>query len=418
MKNYCAQLDQRTYRMVRQIGRWADGQSTTAYMVGGMVRDILLKKKVLDLDIVLNKDAGRFARFVAKKCNGRALLYPQFLTATVLLNNGMRIDFSVAREEYYSKGGALPKVKKGSTYHDLFRRDFTVNAMGISINKENFGQLIDIFGGVDDISAKKLRVLHEKSFRDDPTRILRAIRFESRLGFRMERATLHYCKAAIKKKAFKTIKPERFYQEFRKILQEKSVVKSLKRMGHLNALNTLNSGIQLSFSQLYTLDRNICNHQRELNLLEDFDFGLLYFLSILKNVSPSQRMKIIKKFPVKKYEIKCVTQLSFIDSITRELAKKSIKPSSVYSLLKRLRQEVVGYMFFCTNNKFIKKRITQYMRSLSVQLRITGNDIKRLGIDSQKKTGDVLNRIYCSKIDGEIITKRDELSLAKELITG
>jgi tRNA nucleotidyltransferase (CCA-adding enzyme) len=158
--------------------------------------------------------------------------YPAFKTATVHLPDGSLVDFATARKEIYARGGAFPAVKPSGIKDDLARRDFTVNAMAIGIGPENWGRLIDPFGGGKDLLSKRLRVLHEKSFLDDPTRILRAARFKARLGFSLERKTFKFLKSAIKIKVLDTIKPQRYLKDFNKVLKEP---KSLEAVEYLKS---------------------------------------------------------------------------------------------------------------------------------------------------------------------------------------
>ena len=173
--------------------------------------------------------------FAAVHRGAQVTRYPAFKTATVHLPDGTLVDFATARKETYVRGGAFPAVKPSSIKHDLFRRDFTINAMAIAINPEIWGKVIDPFGGMADLRLKKIRVLHEKSFLDDPTRILRAARFKARLGFRMEAKTLKLLKSAIKIKVLDTIKPQRYLKDFNKILKEPKSHEAVKCLKSWNA---------------------------------------------------------------------------------------------------------------------------------------------------------------------------------------
>jgi tRNA nucleotidyltransferase (CCA-adding enzyme) len=154
--------------------------------------------------------------------------YLAFKTATVRLPDASLVDFATARKETYVRGGAFPAVKPSVIKDDLQRRDFTINAMAISIDPESWGKLIDPFKGKVDLSSKRIRVLHDKSFLDDPTRILRAARFKARLGFKIEAKTLKLIKAAIKIKVLDTIKPQRYLKDFNKILKEPKSLDAIK----------------------------------------------------------------------------------------------------------------------------------------------------------------------------------------------
>ena len=192
MRNLLSKLDKNTLAILEEIGRKADEQGSLAYVVGGFVRDILLRRRNLDIDVVVEGDALLLAKMYAQQHQASLTIHNRFGTAVVKLTEGYRVDFATARKERYLHPGALPIVEKGVIRDDLFRRDFSINAMAVRINRDSWGQLVDEFGGLEDIKNKKIRVLHEKSFIDDPTRILRAVRFERRFKFIIEPGTREF----------------------------------------------------------------------------------------------------------------------------------------------------------------------------------------------------------------------------------
>ena len=221
MNNYLSRLKPKALAIVREIGCLAKKQRMTAYLVGGPVRDLMLGVAAIDLDIVVEGNGIRLAQVWAKQHPGAQLTrYPAFKTATVSLADGVVVDFATARKESYAHPGAYPAVEPSSINEDLFRRDFTVNAMAIAIGPEHWGKLVDPFGGRLDLLKKRLRVLHAKSFEDDATRILRAARFKARFNFHLEAKTLQWLNAAVKIKVLDTIKPQRYLKDFNKILKE------------------------------------------------------------------------------------------------------------------------------------------------------------------------------------------------------
>jgi len=233
MKDLLLKLDKQLLKIVSDSGRLASQLGFQAYLVGGPVRDLILKHPKVDLDITVEGNGIHLAeKFSALQRGSKLVRYPAFKTATVRLSDGSMVDFATARKETYSKGGAFPKVVPSHMTDDLFRRDFTINALAIAINPESWGKILDPFGGVPDVRAQRLRVLHEKSFLDDPTRILRLARFKARLGFKVERKTLTILKEAVKAGALDTIKPQRYKKEFDKILKEQKhqdAIQCLKR---------------------------------------------------------------------------------------------------------------------------------------------------------------------------------------------
>ena len=201
MKSRLNGLNQNILRTLKNIGSFAQRRGLTAYAVGGFVRDAILKRKNFDVDVVVEGDAVAFARALAaslvKEQKLAIKIYKEFGTATFHYANGFRVDFATARREIYRRPGALPEVSPGSICDDLFRRDFTVEARAMVINEDCFGQLVDIFDGLKNLQEGQIRILHNKSFLDDPTRILRAVRFERRFDFGMEPETLTLLKSAI-----------------------------------------------------------------------------------------------------------------------------------------------------------------------------------------------------------------------------
>ncbi|MDE2027676.1 MAG: CCA tRNA nucleotidyltransferase [Candidatus Omnitrophica bacterium] len=229
MNDLLARLNKDSLSLVRSIGELAEVLGMRAYLVGGPVRDLVLKCANVDLDIAVEGAAPRLADGFARQQSGAAVThYPAFKTATVRLADGRLVDFATARKETYARGGAFPAVVPSDIKHDLFRRDFTVNAMAVAVNPKAWGKVVDPFGGMKDLKAQRIRVLHDKSFWDDPTRILRAARFKARFGFKMEAKTLRLLKQAVGMKVLDTIRPQRYLKDFNKILQEPQSLEAVR----------------------------------------------------------------------------------------------------------------------------------------------------------------------------------------------
>ncbi|MCB4790561.1 MAG: CCA tRNA nucleotidyltransferase [Elusimicrobia bacterium] len=209
---------------LKQISRYADKLNKHAYLVGGALRDILLKKKVLDLDIVIEGDAQGLINELSKAWKAKTIVYPEFGTYILKYKKGRHIDFATARKESYPKPGSLPKVTFSNLKDDLYRRDFTINAMALALSGTCKGRIIDYYGGQKDLENRTLRVLHKESFKDDATRLFRLARFMGR-GYRPEKNTLKLVKRAVK--YLKAIAPERLREELLAILKEKKPFKIL-----------------------------------------------------------------------------------------------------------------------------------------------------------------------------------------------
>lgn len=221
------------YNVLRLIGKLAERSNAKAHIVGGFVRDLLLGRKNLDVDIVVEPDGIEFAKILAKELEARLVTHKRFGTATIFTKRCKRIDIATARTERYERPGALPSVKSSSIKNDLLRRDFTVNAVAASLNPGSFGALIDFYGGCRDIKKGLIRVLHDKSFIDDPTRIFRAVRFEQRFNFKIDKHTIKLIRNAVNLKMPERIEKYRIRNEMSLILKEREPMKTLSRLDEL-----------------------------------------------------------------------------------------------------------------------------------------------------------------------------------------
>ncbi|MBF0331453.1 MAG: CCA tRNA nucleotidyltransferase [Candidatus Omnitrophica bacterium] len=229
--------------LLRQVSAFADTQGVRAYLVGGMVRDLLLGMQSTDIDIVVEGDACIVARHWADKLGAELSLHEKFRTAALTFKDGLIIDVVTARRETYARGGALPDIVPSSLKDDILRRDFKINGMALGLNVNDFGILYDHAGGLKDLEAKLIRVLHSGSFVDDPTRILRAARYAVRFGFQLDALTHDLLGEAVRVDVFKTITAPRYFLELRRILEEKDPVPALDFLLSWDALRYISYGV-------------------------------------------------------------------------------------------------------------------------------------------------------------------------------
>ena len=224
--------------LLREIGRQTQ---LPICLVGGFVRDLLLGRENLDLDIVVEGDAIGFARKLGESSGWELQTHQRFGTATLIRPTGARIDFARARSETYEQPGALPLVKPCSIEDDLRRRDFSINALAICLNSDNFGVLIDCADGVKDLQAGRIRALHAESFLDDPTRIFRAVRYEGRYDFRIEANDQARIREALRQGALNGISGERIRNEINHILGEKAAPQMVQRLLEFDVFRAIHS---------------------------------------------------------------------------------------------------------------------------------------------------------------------------------
>ncbi|MFC1620770.1 CCA tRNA nucleotidyltransferase [Candidatus Omnitrophota bacterium] len=220
--------------LVKILGRIADEEGARVYIVGGPVRDMLLGVSNYDLDFVVEADAIKFSEVLNKTLKGRLTVHKAFGTATIAYKD-FRIDVVTARSESYEHPAAYPDVEPATIKEDLFRRDFTINAMAIIINKKGFGELIDFYGGLKDLKKGIVRVMHDKSFMDDPTRIFRAVRFSSRFNFKIESHTKKLMKEAVLAGFLGEVNRGRIKKEMELFLKEDDPLKYLRVFSRLIA---------------------------------------------------------------------------------------------------------------------------------------------------------------------------------------
>jgi tRNA nucleotidyltransferase (CCA-adding enzyme) len=222
----------------------AEDHGAACYLVGGPVRDLLLGAPIGDLDLLLSGSLDKVARGVACRLRGKEILHPRFLTASVSAG-GWSVDLARARRERYPRPGALPQVEPAAVEEDLARRDFTISAMALPLDAAGGPALLDPFGGRRDLAARSVRVLHPESFQDDPTRLLRAVRYAARMRFRIEPGTARLLRAAVADGALDTLSGVRIAHEIERILAEVEPLGALSRADRSGLLEAIESGWSL-----------------------------------------------------------------------------------------------------------------------------------------------------------------------------
>jgi tRNA nucleotidyltransferase (CCA-adding enzyme) len=223
-------------RILEQAARWSRESHQPVWLVGGPVRDSLLGRQPEDVDLAVERGAAGLARALADRLGGRSIEHPDFLTAAALLDDGDIVDVVTTRRETYAAPGALPSVRAGTIRDDLLRRDFSVNAIALELES---GETVDPAGGRADLEARLLRVLHARSFVDDPTRIFRALRLATRLGFAIEPETETLLHASVEANALATVSRERLWRELRLTMREPDAAAALEALAAAKALDAL-----------------------------------------------------------------------------------------------------------------------------------------------------------------------------------
>ncbi|MBL8013808.1 MAG: CCA tRNA nucleotidyltransferase [Candidatus Omnitrophica bacterium] len=411
-------LDSSLVVLVKRVGRISSSLGVKAYLIGGCVRDLILNRPVIDLDFAVENNAFAVAQKFAKQLNGVMVAYHQFLTATVTLPDGRKIDFSSLRQEEYPSPGALPDVRKGSLSVDLYRRDFSVNAMAVSVNSQEFGNIFDSFGGVNDIERKKIRVLHDKSFIDDPTRMLRAVRFEQRLGFKLEFHTEKLLRKALKDNALDSVKSQRLFEEFKKNLNEPLALRNLMRLSKLGLLKKTRWGINITARQstaLRQLDR-IFLRISSLERIEEISRWLIRLMILLEGASKVRSEELMGVWALPSADRAKVLSVKELVPIFRSKSLKLYGQKEMFHLLRTRSDEELLYFWanpICQQVRpLVIKALTKWR---TVALKISGDDLMHEGIPAGKIYKQLLDDVLYRVAMGDCQKKDEQLAYVRKL---
>lgn len=412
-------LPQSIQVLLRELGRIGERQKLSTYLVGGIVRDLLLDTRNLDIDIVVEGDGIGYGKKVSEVLGGRVVSHKKFTTAVVVLPNRFHIDIASARVEKYPKPAALPEVKLSSIEQDLYRRDFSINAMAISLNPGYFGRLFDFFDGQVDLENKRVKVLHKRSFVDDPTRIFRAVRFEERFGFTMDKETEKLAHQAVERKLLKELTNARVRDELILILSEDNAWDALKRLAELGVLKRLHSQIEIN-ATLRNSFKQITDSipQLEVYLSKKFHRDLLFLMAILSKFEKKDLVNWLNRMKLKRADVEQITEGIFVGSEVLKILNSSSKVtnSRLYHLLSKLSYETLVFIY-SQGSRLAKRRIIFYLANLKdTTLHLNGKELLKLGAKPSPAVGAILKDLFDAKLNGEVKTKTQEIKIAKEEI--
>ncbi|MBS3757072.1 MAG: CBS domain-containing protein [Desulfobacterales bacterium] len=412
-------LPDRLYQLLVRIGQVAEEIGYNAYVVGGFVRDLFLYRHNEDLDIVIEGDGIAFAKEFARRSDARINAYAKFGTAVIIFPDGFKIDVASARMEYYKFPAALPTVEMSSIKLDLFRRDFTINTLAVFLNQSKFGKLIDFFGGQRDIKEKAIRILHNLSFVEDPTRVFRAIRFEQRFGFTIGKLTSGLIENAVRMDFFERLSGRRVFSELCQILKEDTPLPALSRLNDYHLLRVIDPTIQFDQAMIarFNAARKVISWFDLLYTEEAYMRWAVYFLVLLRHVDGETSTRICQRFELgPKYEKIFVKERIAAEACVGRLHRDlPASNSELYQMLADFQIELILYMMAITDHETIKKMISHYVTDLrEVKLSVGGKDLKALGVAPSPVYGKILNAVHEAKLDKKIETREEELALLKE----
>ena len=411
-------VPQEVREALRTVGEIADEAGFPVYLVGGIVRDLFLRVANLDIDIVVEGDGITFAGMLVKRAGGRMKTHQKFGTAVVALPNGIKLDIATARLEYYESPAALPTVELSSIKKDLYRRDFTINTLAVRLNGRRYGELIDFFGGLRDIKEKVLRVLHSLSFVEDPTRVLRAIRFEQRFDFKLSKHTQNLIKSAVNMKLFNRLTGERMYTELILLFSEVEPLKVLKRMKDFDLLKFIHPNLKATAEaeRLFTGIGETLTWFRLLYLDLNVEKWLVFFLGLLDRLKDPAVDEALERLsaPVRIRERVRHSRARYREVLYVFYKEPELPASRVYDLLIPLDTEAILLMMAKAKQEKAKKHISLYLTHLrEVTVTVTGDDLKAMGLPPGPRYKKILAELLDAKLDGAVKNREEELAFVK-----
>jgi tRNA nucleotidyltransferase (CCA-adding enzyme) len=403
-----------------QAGEAAISLGYRAYAVGGFVRDLLLKRPNLDIDMVVEGDGLRLAKELAGRWHCSYKCFPKFCTAALYLSREIKVDVASARRESYSRPAALPTVEKGASIrYDLLRRDFSINSLALDLSPRSFGELVDFFDAAADLDHGLIRVLHDQSIVDDPTRAFRAVRFSQRFGFVISPDTKRLIQEAVEEKLFDRLSGKRLFSELKLLLAEESPAKAIHLLARLSLLPTLHPKLRLTRASGLVISRvdNVLSQVSPRGFSETYYPWLVYLLALFDPLTEEELTQVRARMAIGgRREREALDKRDLAMARLGEL-EGLVRPanSQIYSCLHELPTELLLYLMARSNRASARSRALHFLVELRrVKPLITGRQLVSLGLAPGPLYGDILAELHTAKLDGRLATKEDEIRFVKE----
>ncbi len=386
-------LPEDTLAFLRHCSELVGRLDQPAFVVGGFVRDLLLGRANFDIDLVIEGDGPAFGRALAQETGGEVKVHARFQTCAVHYPEGdlSKVDVATARSETYCRPAALPAVEGSTLKQDLYRRDFTINCLAIHLDPDRFGELIDFFGGQRDLEAGLVRVLHNHSFIDDPTRAFRAVRFEQRLGFRLEHHTERLLRAAIKSRVLQELSPSRMLEELRLCLLEPHPIETLRRLEQLKILRWVDPGLGLDPKLTARLEAVP-------PILESFpvERWRLYLLLLLTRLKVSHRSQFAERYRVD------IAPLERAARLVSKVSRPGLSDFELEHLLVPEEEEAKALACLLARDDTVTEAVLRFRSLQACPPLLRGRDLRALGLVQGPVYKEVLDQVRALQLGGEL----------------
>ena len=399
-------LSRALFMLLERAAETADELGCTVHLVGGVVRDLLLGIENVDVDLVVEGDGIAFARRLADGEEGRCRAHPRYGTAVITLPDGKRIDVATARTEYYDQPAALPVVEMSDIRTDLYRRDFSINAMSVQLNGRRAWRLLDYFGSRRDLKEKVLRVLHNLSFVEDPTRAFRAVRFAERYGLTIGAQTVSLLENAVRNNLFDRLSGKRLFTELQLILSEAEPWRYIARLSRLRLLRFIHPRLRETPAmrrRFRGIDQAIAWYKLLFtgHPIEDW---LVYLLGLCEELPPDDMESVCQRLAMPgRLRDRTRQARREVVNLLAELTRPETAASTVYRILHPLAHETLLYALAAASSQQAKKNISLYLTHLKdVKPSIGGDDLISMGVEPGPLYRELLDTARDALLDGDV----------------
>jgi tRNA nucleotidyltransferase (CCA-adding enzyme) len=409
-----SRLSPEQFQVLTYLSRIAHAQGMNLYLVGGAVRDLTYGQQVVrDLDFSVEGNPQKILRQLsAKRPAGNGLppasldsqrTDPRLNSTEIVFSNGVRAEISMSREEIYARPGRRPEIAPAGIFEDLRRRDFSVNAMAVSLHPNSRGLLLDPTNGAADIEKRELRVLHSRSFSDDPSRLYRLIRLGLRLDFKTEERTKIWQESAQENRVWERLDPEQQGRELRAILQEDNpgrVLKALGERGYLAGLDRKLASARLPYDQFAKI-RNVAR------TVPGADAFLVNFHALVAKLGSGQKDRLARKILGDR---KLIQTALGMEGAAKKLAKalagsKAAQPSQVYTLLSGQPTPLLLYLLVNYPQAKVQNRVKNFLFKFpTVRAKLPRAELLTMGLEAGPKFEKILHRLFLDQLDGKLKT--------------
>ena len=414
-------------QLLALVGQAGDELELAVYAVGGFVRDLLLAAPNLDIDITVEGDGIFFAETLGNRYGCRVRPHEAFGTAVLVFPDGRKLDVASTRLEYYESPGVLPTVERASLRHDLYRRDFTINTLALSLNHGRFGRLVDFFNAQKDLQDRQIRVLHNLSFVEDPTRAFRAVRFEQRLGFQLDPHTEGLLRSAVRAGLVERVGGKRLLGELIHIFKEQEPAPAVARMAQLGLLTCIHPALRFGpdSEQLFAELERVLAWYQLLYLDQPIEPWAVWLLALTDRLDSPRYLETCQRLamPARLMERlfgqrhRALRRLQTMrQAVTRG---QQVTNSQLYTWLHGVPLELLLYGLARSGREELRRLVSLYLTRLcTVKIQLTGTELQAMGVPRGPAIRKLKERLLAARLDGEVASRDEELALAQRLIAG